>query len=270
MNAPDDRGGEAIAGGPVDIYLDALAERLRGRGADIRRMLAESEDHLREAAEASVAAGADPMDAERLAVEAFGSPRIVARRFAASSGAGATEMMRHLAASLVFLGGIGLAAIGASGLLAWGMGATFGKSFIAGDPPGVTYTAARCADFLEYFPHAASCNEAALDHHYEEVLFYRELAGGLGVIVLAGVGIRRWRGRRGAAGPLRPRALPDAFADVVGAALFGAAGVGLLGLGLMEVAARNSNGAGQLVTGGAVALVVGAFYSVRVVRLRLT
>jgi hypothetical protein len=42
------------------------------------------------------------------------------------------------------LGAVGLVAIGASGPLAELLGRLFGPAFVAGDLPGMTYTAAVC------------------------------------------------------------------------------------------------------------------------------
>src|SRR5437870_3226079 len=113
---------------------------------------------------------------------------------------------------------VGLIAIGISGLIAWGLGAVAGKAFVAGDPPGVTYTAVRCRDFLEYAPHARSCTEAATAHHFDEVVWYRVAAGVLGCVVfLALVWARRRR---------EPQELqPESFVPTVAAAVFGIAGI---------------------------------------------
>lgn len=46
--------------GPIDAYLDKLLVELQGPGHQIRRILAEVEDHLTEAAAAGVADGLEP------------------------------------------------------------------------------------------------------------------------------------------------------------------------------------------------------------------
>jgi hypothetical protein len=64
----------------VDEYLAELALRLpRTRR---RRFLMEAEDHLRDAASANRRRGLDADAAEQAAVESFGDPEVVARRFA--------------------------------------------------------------------------------------------------------------------------------------------------------------------------------------------
>jgi hypothetical protein len=147
----------------------------------------------------------------------------------------------------VLLGSLGLIAIGISGLVAEAFGAAFGRGFVAGDPSGVAYTRARCADFKEYAPDAHSCAEAATAHHFGEVVEYRVAAGVLG---LAGLALW-WLLRRRQQGP---GVLPEAFVATVATALFGVAAVGLLvqSFGLAVVGGE-SNGVGQLLSGGFVA-----------------
>ena len=73
-------------GGLLERYLDELQRWLWLPPARIRRVLAEAEDHLREAAAQYVAAGMEPYQAERRAVNDFGTVNRVARRFAAGEG----------------------------------------------------------------------------------------------------------------------------------------------------------------------------------------
>jgi hypothetical protein len=84
----------------------------------------------------------------------------------------------------VVLGAVGLVAIGASGLVAELLGRLFGAGFVAGDLPGVTYTGQRCAQYLEYFPNAGGCEQAATLHHWGEVVEYRVAVGVVGAFVL--------------------------------------------------------------------------------------
>lgn len=62
---------------PVSRYLSELRASLRGPDAD--RILAEAEDHLREAIAAGQAAGRTEAEAQEAAISAFGSVRAVAR-----------------------------------------------------------------------------------------------------------------------------------------------------------------------------------------------
>jgi hypothetical protein len=239
----------------VEEYLDRLLVELRGRGRDVRRILAEVEGHLHDAMEAAMAEGLSVEDAERRALARFGSPAAVARRFARRPGRlPPAPVLREVAFVLVLLSGIRLVAIGASGGLAAGMGAAFGKDFVSGDANGVTYTPARCATFLEYHP-STTCEQAAVAHHFDEIVFYRLAAGVLGLAVLAGCAVLR-RSRRFGDLSHGVRLLPDAFAATVGAAVFGAASVVLVAQSLGQILGGDSAGAGNWLSGGLVSLVV--------------
>jgi hypothetical protein len=172
-------------------------------------------------------------------------------------------VLTRLALALALVGGVGLVAIGASGLVAAGMGAAFGKGFVAGDPPGVTYTQERCADFAEYHPEAGGCQGAAAAHHFDEVVGYRVDAGVLGLLLLGGVWLLGPRLRRRAGGA----ALPDGFAATVGASLFGVAAAALLLQGVGELALGRATGAGQYLSGGLVSLVAFAAFAAALARV---
>lgn len=62
----------------IERYLDELFDRLAGTGAAGRRLLAETEEHLREAAAAGMADGLDETRAEAEAVRRFGRPGVIA------------------------------------------------------------------------------------------------------------------------------------------------------------------------------------------------
>jgi len=238
----------------IDGYLDQLLVELYGRARDVRRILAEVEDHLRDATDEAIAAGMDPSQAEAAAIERFGSPRVVARRFGATLPVPGPAVLGELVRSLAGLAAIGLLAIGLSGVAAMGMRATLGASFVAGDLPGVTYTRERCADFFEYHPEAGSCAAAATAHHADEVESYRLAAGVLGTLLgVAWLWDRRRRRTRGK--PDRIGALPEGFAATCGLALFGAAGalLALQSIGLM-LGTGASHGAGQWLSGAVVSL----------------
>jgi hypothetical protein len=161
-------------------------------------------------------------------------------------------VLRALAWQLAFVAGVGLIAIGASGVLALSMRAAFGTAFVAGDPPGVTYSSARCADFLEYHPDAVGCEAAASDHHADEVVWYRIAAGVMGTIVLAG----RWViGRRRPSWPSAE--ISRAVIAAVGASVFGLAAVALGAQGLAVLVSEGvRHGPGQWISAGVVSFVV--------------
>ena len=252
--------------GPIDAYLDRLASELRGDGRCTRRILLEAEDHLRETARQLGGEGRSWREAEQRAIDRFGSPRTVARRFAAEAGdASLPRLGAELALALGLLFGIGMSAIGASGLVAGAFGAAFGKSFVAGDSNGVTYVPARCADFLEYYPRAGSCEAAATAHHFDEVVRYRLAAGVLGLLTLGG-----WWLLQRTAMRRRSGLLSDSFSATIGAALFGLAATGLLGMSSMQLLFGQAAGAGGLLSGGLIALAAFAAFALAFLRtLRL-
>ena len=246
----------------IDAYLDRLLRELRGAPGEVRRFLSEAEEHLRDATATGVAEGLPEEDAQRRAIERFGSPRLVARRFSGSAAPlprGA--VLAALARALAGLGAVGLIAIGVSGLIAEVFGRLFGYTFVAGDTPGVTYTPQRCAEYLEYFPKLRSCSEAATLHHFGEIVEYRVAAGVLGLLLLGFYLFLRRRDRDA------QLALPNGFSATIGTALFGlAAGVLLLeSLNSVVIGARtgieSAPGAGGALSAALVALAVAAAYA---------
>jgi hypothetical protein len=131
----------------------------------------------------------------------------------------------------------------------------FGRDFVAGDASGVTYTPARCADYFEYDPNAKDCIDAAIRHHFGEIVDYRVLAGVLGLIGLGGVYVLR---RRSGSRSL----LPAAFGPTVGASVFGVAA-----LGLLLMSGGSSGQMGASLSGAIVSAGVAAAYGLRLSRL---
>jgi hypothetical protein len=245
----------AAGADPIERYLDQLLVHLRGRAGDVRRILAETEDHLRDSVEAGLSEGLSEDEAQAQALARFGPARTVARRFGpAEHPLVPLDVLGHLAVAGAWLGGIGLAAVGVSGLVAGTMGSVWGASFVAGDRSGVTYTAARCADFFEY--HAArTCAQAAASHHFDEVVRYRVAAGVLGVLVLLGVRLVRRRARGDRVG-----VLPDGFAVTIGTVVFGLAGAVLAVQGA-DQSAFGGHGAGQYLSAAIVCVVVASLFT---------
>jgi len=253
----------------IDDYLDRLLAHLRGSAHDVRRILSEVEEHLRDATAELVAAGASEEEAQRLAIERFGHPRTVARRFSARlapvpPAAVATELARVA----VVLGGIGLVAIGASGLVAELLGRPLGPAFVAGDLPGMTYTAQRCAEFLEYFPDAGGCEQAAALHHWGEVVEYRVAVGVVGAFVLGAYLL--WRRRPDRQDPRYLGVLPDGFSATVATSLYGVAAAALALLSLDAILVAGGDGTGQWLSAAIVASAMAAAYGVSLYRTVLT
>jgi hypothetical protein len=253
----------------IDDYLDRLLAHLRGSAHDVRRILSETEEHLRDATAEQVAAGASEEDAQRRAIERFGDSRTVARRFSARlAPVPPAAVVGELGRAAVLLGAVGLVAIGVSGALAELLGRLFGPAFVAGDLPGVTYTTQRCAEFLEYFPEAGSCAQAAALHHWGEVVEYRVAAGVLGLLVLGAFLL--WRRRRRGQGPQYLSVLPDGFSATVATSLFGVAAAVLTLETLDSLLAADGSGTGQWLSAAIVASAMAVGYGISLYRTVLT
>jgi predicted transcriptional regulator len=245
---------------PVEEYLDELADVSRLRGRRLRHALAEVEDHLATAREAHVRAGADDDEAGRRAVAEFGPAPVVAAGLDRAAAPQPVEVLRAAVGTLVAIGVVGLLAIGVSGLLGAAGAAAYGKAFVSGDPTDVRYSAARCADFQEYH-RASTCEQAAVLHHYDEVVWLRIEVGALALVLAVGwlLVARPWRRRPPRA---RAAALPAAVGPTVGAAVFGLATLALLPTGVAElVSSGTSGGAGNALSAGLVSAAVAAGYA---------
>jgi len=253
---------DPASGDAVDRYLDRLADMLVLRGRAVRRILCESEDHLRAAVAEAEALGVGRAQAERTAIERFGAPSTVAQRFAAAENRLPSGLIASVLLSLSLVAGVGMLAIGVSGGLAAAMGGIAGKAYVAGDAPGVTYTPERCAQFRSFHPEASTCADAAVAHHFDEVVGYRLDAGVLGVVILTGWSVSRRRRLRSD----RAAGLPWSYTSIAGAVLFGVAGAGLTAMGVLGSIFSGGPGPGELFSGGVVSAVVAAGFGVGVVR----
>lgn len=241
---------------PIERFLDELLLELRGSPRAVRRALSEVEEHLREAMREGVADGLSETDAAGRAVQRFGSAAETAALLGRAAPSPPGALVREAVGALVPVGAVFLLAIGLSGLLADAFGRTFGKAFVAGDAPGVTYTGERCAQYLSLEPSAKTCAEAAILHHYGEVVDYRLAAGAFGIVVLAGWAV--WR--RGTRGRLRRGAIGRLFPLTVGAALASAAATALLFLGSAGFVTGHYDGTGNPLSGGAVSMILAAAF----------
>jgi hypothetical protein len=270
---------------PIEDYLDQLLVELRGSARDVRRILAEVEEHLRDATAEGVAEGLPEGKAQWRAVDRFGPPRMVARRF----GRPATRLaLRALARAAAPFTAVGLIAVGVSGAISEALGRWFGPAFVAGDLPDVRYAAARCADFQEYFP-GKSCLDAAAWHHWGEVVEYRVAAGVVGLLLLGGRLLYRRRRRKApemtemtektektetvkvaaarTAVPAADVALPPGLLAGAATALYGLAAAVLLLQGADDaVAGGMTGGTGQWLSAGGVAAVVAVAYGLALLR----
>lgn len=230
----------------IDEYLDRYFDELSGTGSSGRRTLAEAEDHLRTAQADLVAAGMSDAAAAEQVIQRFGGPASLARaeRIVSRNVAG---LGRQLFSGAWVLSAFGLIAIGLSALVAEVMGRVWGAGFVAGDTNGVTYTSARCAEYLEYFP-GRSCGQAAAMHHWGEVVEYRVAAGALGLLALAAFALAR-------RGPMSGTrwAPPRLSIALVGTATFSLAAIALGAPTFLELVFGGSTGVGANLSAGIIA-----------------
>ena len=237
----------------VEDYLDVLFRKLRTTPRDGRRILAEAEDHLRDAVAEGLAAGLSEREAQEHAISSFGSVRAVVRAHDQRFGRfPLVAVLRDLTLSGWLLGALGLAAVGASGLVAAAMNRVFGHRFVGGAPAAVGFPAAACRHFLAVQPGARSCAQAAMLENSHDAVSLRLLAGAAGLILLLGYYVAR---------PGRSRSvLPDGFVPVVAVSVFGAAGLGLAWLSASNAVVGRSAGPGFYLSGAIVALAMAALY----------
>jgi len=231
----------------IETYLDDLLANLRGNPASVRRMLAETEQHLYAAADEGRAGGLGPDQAAREAIARFGPAAQVARTWNRSAPAQpAAAFILRMAAEMLPLLGIGLLAVGVSGLVARVMTSLWGAGFVFADPPGTRYPQSSCAYWLSIHPSAGSCSQAYLDESLADGLLARYGAGVLGILILVAVAVMHRRWQRTWAPPL--------LVSFTGAAVFLTAALGLTALGIEALRTFGGNGAGQWLSGAFVAL----------------
>lgn len=233
---------------PVDEYLDQLFTRLRTTPGDGRRILAEAEDHLRQATAEGVEAGLTEREAQEHAISSFGSVRAVVRAHDTRFGRfPLPAVFRDLVLSGWLLGATGLVAVGASGLVAAVMNTMLGRQFVGGVADAVRLRGSACQHWLAVQPAAHTCVQAATLENSADAVSLRLLAGIVGLILLGGYHL---------AGRGRIRSsLPDGFVPAVAASIFG-----ITGIGLTWVAAQDSTiglipGPGFYLSGAIVCLV---------------
>lgn len=231
----------------IDRYLDELVSELSVPASDLRRIVRESEEHLRESVDALRTGGMSLSEARLDAIGRFGTPAEVAGRFnavyPANSLASSVIAMGH---RILALGSAVMLAIGLSGLIVAGLAGLGGQAFVV-DPvtPGV-YGPERCSDFFGFYPNSASCEEAAASHHYDELLDYRAAAGVMGLAgLLAWFGLRR-RGPR----LLRDDALPPLLLPGMAVGLFAVVAPILLFMSVAEGVLTGGDGSGESLANG--------------------
>lgn len=250
---------------PIELYLDQLVEEMHGPGSEVRRALAEAEDHLRQSESHGIAAGMTQSAAARLAIKTFGAPRVVAEKYSLlRTLASPRQMAAQAFLALVLVGSFIFIGIGVSGIAAAAGAAIYGPGFIAGDAPGVTYTTERCTDFARFHPEAATCEEAAVAHHLDETVETRLGAGVLGLLTLAGWWLLRMATRNGKLGP---PTIPQLFVPMATLILFGAAFLFLGGLGILQLVSPGvGSGAGGFISAALVSMLAVVVLGIWVLR----
>ena len=148
--------------------------------------------------------------------------------------------------ALLMLAGLGLTAIGVSGLLAWLINGVAGPRFVGALPQ--TYPAQLCRNYLLIHPTATTCRQAAILETSSDAVSLRLLPGILGIVCLAAFWL--WRRTHRPTGPL---AAVSAVAVGVAALAFGSAATILAGQAIDLGVQHGSGGVGWYLTGALVA-----------------
>lgn len=260
MTGPLGPGGENTGpdDSPVEAYLDHLLAAAPGTPREVRGLLAEAEAHLRDVTAEGVSHGLTVADAERRAVERFGTVRSVATAEADRVELPFAAVVRRIVASGLLLAAVGGIAVGISGVIVAIFGALGGSTFIVNISSRTHLAPSDCARWLAQNPSAHSCYQAALSDWHFEVIAFRLVAGALGLMSLATYFLvrRRWS-RRHTFGTL-----PAGVVDTIAVTVFGVSGLWLLGLGV-DWLVVGTNGAGQWLSAAPVALLLAGIYGVR-------
>jgi hypothetical protein len=209
--------------GPVDQYLDEMFILLAGTGAAGRRLLAETEEHLTEAAAEGRARGLDADAAEREAVRRFGPAATIARRVPATAGPVRVFLHRLLAGAWA-LAGTALVWFGLSGVLTSSLSRPWTRLLIATDRFGGgpmcegPWMRAGRFDCLQAYQEQVSLLPG-VDNGFPYLI-----AGGIGVVAIVALLVARRTTVLGAA-PWTPS---RTAAGLTFAILFGLTGVALV------------------------------------------
>lgn len=234
---------------PIEDYLDELLSCLRLPPRATRRLLAETEDHLREAASVAEQAGRSRLDAEREAIARFGPATRIASDASRARRPSAVAVSGAAAWAALALGGVGLTAVGVSGALAAVFNGVVGTRFVGALPQ--TYSPAVCGHFLSLHTGAGSCGLAAILENSHDAVALRLLAGLVGLV---SVGLAWWTRRYLSTDPSFRRLL-DGSTCLLAAVAFAAATAVLLGMSVDTAVQHGSGGVGWYLSGGLVSLV---------------
>jgi hypothetical protein len=238
---------------PVEDYLDQLYAGLRTTPREARRIIAEAEDHLREATAAGIEAGLSEQQAQEAAISSFGSVRAVTRAHARRIPP--LAVFGELAMAAWKLTSIAVLAVAGSGLVAFVMNQVAGPQFVGGNAAGASgLSGAACRHWMSLWPHVQYCGQAAVLENSSDAVTLRLLTLIPGLVLFEGYLLaRRYQRKRG----WRADLLPDAFVPTVAACLFGGLTAGLV---LLAVAApptaTETGGPGSFLSAAIVTLLV--------------
>jgi HAAS domain-containing protein len=251
MSERKGRGGPI--GDPVEDYLDQLYASLRTTPRQARRIISEAEDHLREATAAGIEAGLTEREAQEAAISSFGSVRAVVR--AHTRRVPPLAVFGELVMTAWQLATITVLAVAGSGLVALVMNQVLGPQFVGGTPAAAgRVSPGACAHWLNLWPQARSCGQAAMLETSSDAASLRLLTLIPGLVLLGGYLLaRRYQRQRG----WRTDLLPEAFMPTAAACLFGGLTVGLAFLAAAAPATATQNGgAGSFLSAAIVTLLI--------------
>jgi HAAS len=233
----------------IEEYLDVLHASLRTTPRETRRIIAEAEDHLREAAAEGLAGGLTEREAQEAAISSFGSVRAVVR--AHQRRIPPVAVLGELVMAAWKLIWILLLTVAASGVLAFAMNGVLGRRFVGGSPAAAALSAGRCHYWLSIWPSAHTCTQAAMLEASSDAVSLRLAALIPGLLLMMGYFlVRQYRRRRGGGWD----ALPDGFVSTVAASLFGVLAAVLAFLSARQVGAVTLGGPGEYLSGAIAAL----------------
>jgi hypothetical protein len=243
---------------PVEDYLGRLRDWLRT--PDAARVLAEARDHLHESTIAGMAAGLSEQEAQEAAISSFGSVRAVVRAHQARprhliKGRTPRAVLADLIMSAWKLGGMGLTAVGVSGLVVLLMNLTLGRGYVGQSPVGTSFSKAQCSYWLAGWPGARTCAQAAMLESSSDAVVLRTAAGIVGIAALAAYCVFRHLRRD------RGQVLLAGYFPALAAVVFGAGAAGLVLL--QSTGLTVTEGAGNYLSGAIVAAGLALWYGFR-------
>jgi len=227
---------DALDVSPVEAFLDAvLIASAAAPARETRRLLAETEAHLRDATNEAVERGLTREEAERDAVHRFGTAADLVRAEARRHAPSLRTSIRPCVGSVLLFAGLAGIAMGVSAVITAIMGAIGGSTFIVNISSRTHLAPSDCTRWLTQDPSARTCYQAALRDWTFETVTYRGALSILGVLAIVAFIIlrRRWSRRNLAT------ALPRSMTDAVAFTVFGAAGIWLVGLGIDAIAVNS-------------------------------